>query len=339
MNDRVRWGILGPGGIARSFAKGLGAVPDADLVAVGSRSEDRARELAEAFEVPRHYGSYDALVADPEVDVIYIATIHPAHKENLLLAIEAGKAVLCEKPFTMNAAEAKEVIAAARAKGVFVMEGMWTHFLPAIRKVREWIADGGIGDVRMLVADFGYRTGWDPDNDRAVNPDLGGGALLDVGCYPIHFAWKVFGGPPAEVTSAAHVGETGVDEQSATVFSYSDGGLAILSSAVRTRTNAEAWIFGTEGRIHVPSPFYCGTRAVRYPRKGEPEKFEQLHRANGFEYEAEEVMRCLRQGVIESELMPLDETLAILQTMDGLRESWGVSYAADRATVGTAPNL
>lgn len=163
MAKSIRWGILGPGDIARVFAKGLSFLPDAELVAVGSRSMERAKKFAEEFEVPHPHGSYGELVRDPDVDVIYVCTPHPFHKENSLLALNAGKAVLCEKPFTINAKEAEEVISVARKKKLFVMEAMWTRFLPVMEKVREWLSEGVIGEVRMLSAQVGFRSGWNPE--------------------------------------------------------------------------------------------------------------------------------------------------------------------------------
>jgi predicted dehydrogenase len=198
---RIRWGILGTGRIAGQFARGLAALDDAELVAVGSRAAQTAAEFADEHGVPHRHASYADLAADPDLDAIYVATPHPFHKGNSLLCLGAGKAVLCEKPFTINAAEAEEVVAAARGQGRFLMEAMWTRFVPAAARVRELLAEGAIGEVRMLRADFGYRAGIDP-NGRLFNLALGGGALLDVGVYTVSFASMVFGAQPSQITSA-----------------------------------------------------------------------------------------------------------------------------------------
>ena len=175
----IRWGILGPGSIANQFAKGLQAAPDGQLVAVGSRDLQRAEAFAEQYDAPNRHGSYEELVADPEVDAIYVATPHPFHKENSILCLEAGKAVLCEKPFTVNAAEAAEIVAVARAKKVFLMEAMWSRYLPIIVQVRKWLDEGAIGEPLQVNADFGFRAGVNPEG-RLFSPALAGGALLDV---------------------------------------------------------------------------------------------------------------------------------------------------------------
>jgi predicted dehydrogenase len=328
MRSTVGWGIVGPGDIARKFATALSVLPDAKLVAVGSRSQERADQFGEEFHVPHRYGSYDELFLDPAVDVVYIATLHPQHKDHTQRALQAGKAVLCEKPFTINAAEAQAVIELARRKQLFVMEAMWTHFLPVIAQVRAWVAQGAIGEARMIAASFGFRTGWDPIGDRALNPVLGGGALLDVGCYTLAFAQKIFGSAPQKCLSLAYLGETGVDEQSVAVLDYGGGRLASLSSAVRTRIPDEARILGTEGDIYIPH-FWRATKAT-LARPRQPEEIVEIaHEGNGYNYQAAEVMRCLRQGRTESEIWPLQETLSVMKTMDDLRKQWGLIYPSE----------
>jgi len=321
---KFRWGILGPGNIAKKFATGLQALDDAELVAVGSRSKERADAFADQFKAPRRYGSYEALVNDPDVDAIYVATPHPFHKENSILCLEAGKAVLCEKPFAINQREAQAVIDVARRKRVFLMEAMWTRFLPATLKVREWITSGAIGQVQMMSADFGFRANVNPQG-RLFNLHLGGGGLLDVGIYPISYASMVFGAQPKKISSQAHIGETGVDEQAAMVFGYESGGMALLSCAVRTRTPQDARILGTDGMITVPPMFWNATKAT-LSASGKTEAIDLPHKGNGYEYEAAEVARCVRAGKIESEGLPHAETLAIMQTLDAVRAQWGLKY-------------
>jgi len=323
MVDPINWGILGTGSIAKKFAAGLTALSDAKLVAVGSRKQETADAFADEFDVPNRHASYEALADDPDVDVIYVATPHTFHKASSILCLEAGKAVLCEKPFTINAAEAEELIGVARERGVFLMEAMWSRFLPTLCKARELLAEGAIGEPRMLAADFGFRAGVDPER-RLFNPALGGGALLDVGVYCVSLASMVFGGPPARIASLATLGETGVDEQSAFILGHDNGELAVLYTAVRTQTGHEARIMGTEGHIHIPA-FWHAT-GLTLSSGGEQKQIDAPFEGNGYNYEAAEVMECLRAGRRESDVMPLDETLSIMQTLDRIREQWGLKY-------------
>jgi predicted dehydrogenase len=324
LSDKIRWGILGTGNIAKKFIEGLNYLPDAEVTAVGSRSIDSANRFGDLFDIPHRHASYEALANDPEVDVIYIGTPHSLHKENGLLCLEAGKAVLCEKPFTINAAEAEAMIQLARQKKLFLMEAMWTRFLPAIIKLRQLLAEGVIGDVNMLTADLGFRAEVKPQG-RLFNPALGGGALLDVGVYAVSFASLIFG-TPARVTSLGHLGETGVDEQGAILLGYAGGRLAILYSAIRTSTPGEAILMGTKGRLKVHAPIFRPPQ-LTLSLPGQPDQvIETPCESIGFNYEAAEVMRCLRAGKTESEIMPLDETLSIMKTMDQIRAQWGLKY-------------
>jgi predicted dehydrogenase len=324
MEKTIRWGILGPGNIAHRFAEGLSVLADAELIAVGSRSSERADKFANEFSIPHRHGSYVDLANDPDVDAIYVATPHPFHKEYTILCLEAGKAVLCEKPLAVNAQQAREMVECARESRKFLMEAMWTRFLPAMVKVREWLAEGAIGEARMLTADFGFRSGWNPEG-RLLNPELAGGALLDVGVYTVAMAHMVFDGSPSRITSMAHIGETGVDEQSAILLGYDSGQLAMLSCAVRTSTPQDARIMGTEGSIHIPG-FWHTTSATLYASGKNAERIEMPFEGNGYNYEAAEVMRCLRGGKLESDITPLDESLSIIETMDKVRAQWGLKY-------------
>ena len=322
-SETIHWGILGPGTIAKQFATGLQAVSGAKLLSVGSRSQEKADAFADQYGAPKRHASYEALASDPDVDVIYIATPHPGHKAAALLCIEHGKAVICEKPFTINAKEAEEVITAARAKGVFVMEAMWSRFFPAMAHVRKLIADGAIGDVRLLQADFGFRTDVNPAS-RLFNLALGGGGLLDVGVYPISLASMLFG-TASQVTGLANLGETGVDEQAAIVLGYPGGQIASLTTGIRINTPHEAFILGSEGHIKLHSPWWKpATMTVN--SGGKSEEVTVPYESVGMNYEAEEVNRCLRAGKTESAIIPLDETLAIMMTMDTLRSQWGLKY-------------
>lgn len=325
----VRWGILGPGAIAHKLAQSVQASTTGNvLVAVGSRDQARADAFAEKYGIPHSHGSYEALCADPDVDVVYVCTPHPMHKEHCLLAIAAGKHVLCEKPFTINRAEAQEVVDAARAKGVFLMEAMWSRFFPMMATLRERIAAGTIGDIRMVHADFGFRAEYNPEG-RLFKPELGGGALLDVGVYAVHFA-SYFLGTPDRVTGLATLCGTGVDEQSAFVLGHPSGALAVLSTAVRTNTHYEADILGTNGRIRVHSSWYHPVRATVFANGAEPEELTFPEPPVGFVYQVDETNRCLREGRAESNILPLDESLDIMGTMDTLRAGWGITYPSER---------
>ena len=324
---RTRWGILSTGNIAKKFAEGLTAVEDAELVAVGSRSQEKADQFGDQFKIPRRHAGYEALAADPDVDAIYVATPHPFHMDDTLLCLKHGKAVLCEKPFAINVAQAEKMIAFARRKKVFLMEAMWTHYFPAMAKVRELIAQGAIGEVRLAKADFCFRAKLNPEG-RLFNPHLGGGALLDVGVYTLAFAHMVFNKGPASLSSTAHLGQTKVDEQCAMILGYKGGAMAVLTCAVRTNAPHEAVIYGTDGWIRIPPLFWQPDRIVVC--RGNKEKeltFPRL--GNGYSYEAVEVGRCLRQGKLQSDIMPHAKTLSIMRTMDALRKQWRLKYPGE----------
>ncbi len=328
MGITTRWGIISTGRIAGDFAEALALSPNAELVAVGSRSTETAEAFGKRFSIPRRYASYEALADDPDVDAVYVATPHPFHMENSLLCLRAGKAVLCEKPFSINAIEAEAMIRTARSENLFLMEAMWTRYLPVMVKVRQLLADGAIGDVRMLQANFGFRTDLNPQG-RLFDLHLGGGALLDVGVYTVSLASMVFGGPPTQIASMAHLGETGVDEQSALVLGYDQGQLAVLTCAVRTNTPHEAVILGNDGSIKINAPWWKSESLIL----SRPDKDDQLLETpiagHHFQYEAAEVMKCLRSGKTESETMPLDETLDIMRTLDSIRSQWGLKYPGE----------
>ena len=326
MPKKIRWGILGPGGIAHKFTDAVKAIPDAEIVAVGSRDLRRADAFADTFDVPHRHGSYVELANNPEIDVIYVATPHPFHKECAMLCLAAGKAVLCEKPLTVDADQAEALIACAREHKQFLMEAMWTRFIPIMVQVREWLADGVIGEPRMLTADFGNRVVLTAENmkGRLFALELGGGALLDIGVYTVSLASMVFGAP-TQITSMAHIGETGVDEQAAVLLSYNAGQIASLSCAITTQTSQDARIFGTKGSIYIPN-FARATSATLEIFGKEPLQIEIPFTDNGFEYQIIEVINCLRAGKLESDVMPLDESLSIIKTMDTVREQWGLKY-------------
>ncbi len=319
----INWGILGPGAISTKFATGIAAVPDAQITAVGSRDPNRAKKFAKDFNIPKFYGNYAQLATDPKIDIVYIGTPHSFHKEHTLLCLNAGKHVLCEKPFAINATEAKEMIVVARDKGLFLMEAMWSRYLPTLVKTRALIAAGKIGDVRMIQADFGFRAGVNPEG-RLFNPKLGGGALLDVGIYPLSLAHMILG-TPNQIKSLAEIGSTGVDEQTAFILGYDSGELAVLSTAVRTNTPHEATIIGTEGWIRIHSPWWISD-TLTLKSGGKEQTIPCPYEGNGYNYEAIEAGNCLRTGKLESEIMPLAETLALMSILDEIRAQIGLRY-------------
>jgi predicted dehydrogenase len=329
MAEKIRWGIIGTGNIARQFARGLAVVPDAELVAVGSRTQASADAFAELFSVPHRHATYEALAEDPQVDVVYVATPHNLHCANSLLCLEAGKAVLCEKPFTINAAEAAQVIDRAREKGLFLMEAMWTRFLPALVRLRELLTTGTIGPVHLLAADLGFRAQFDPKS-RLFDSQLGGGALLDLGVYPVSLASMVFGAP-ACLTGLAYLGATGVDEQAGVVLGYDAGRLAVIYMSIRAETSREAILMGSSGQIRVHAPIFMPAGPTLSLVDQTDQVLDLPFTGNGYNYEAVEVMDCMRAGQTECAVMPLDETLSIMQTMDQIRAQWGLKYPMEIA--------
>lgn len=327
----IRWGIIGAGRISSVFATALNSMKDTKLVAVASRDLSRAEEFAERFQIEKAYGSYEELVNDPEVDVIYIGTPHPEHKANAALCISHGKAVLCEKSFTLNGKDSRYLINLAKEHKVFLMEAMWTKFLPITKRVKEWLKEGRIGEIKHLKVPFGFQAEFDPES-RLYNPELGGGALLDVGVYPITYVIHMLERLPDQILSSAVLGATGVDEQNVILMKFNNGILADISSAVSAEIGHDAEIIGTQGRIYVPS-FWCAEDAMLYDTANElVETCELPFPVNGYVYEAEEVNRCIRDGLLESELLPLQDTLDIMDLMDGLRAEWGLTYPQERAT-------
>lgn len=322
--SRIRWGFLGAGGIARRFGVGMQAVADAELFAVGSRTEEKRQLLAAQFDIPRQYATYEELVADPEVDVIYVATPHNFHHPHSLMALEAGKPVLCEKPFAINVREAAEIAAVAKQRDLFLMEAMWTRYIPIIREVKRLVQAGAIGDLTMLIADFGGRSA-EPPRGRLASPDLGGGALLDLGVYPVSFASYLFATAPTRIATLGHVA-AGVDVRNGILLGYPEGQIAIGYSSIRDRTPQEAILTGSQGEIRIPHPWWLADRCRLTVDGQEPRTITAELIANGFAHEIREVNRCLRAGLKESPDMPVAETLAIMGTLDALRAQWGLRY-------------
>lgn len=325
----VGWGILATGGIARLFARDLVAHGHR-IAAVGSRSEDRARDFAQEFDIPAAYGSYEELVADAAVDVVYVATPHTLHAANAIAALDRGRHVLVEKPFTLNAAEARQVAEHAAARGLLVMEAMWTRFLPHMRFVREVIADGRIGEVRSVHADHTQLLTSDPTH-RLNDPALGGGALLDLGAYPLAFVHDLLG-PPEEVHAQAVLRDTGVDASVAAVLRHPGGALSTAYTSMETRGANRAVVLGTDGRIEIDRVWYTPSSVSVYDARDQLiDRFEQPVSGRGMQYQAAEVERCLAAGMTVSPLLPPEESVAIMVTMDRIRELVGVRYPQDQA--------
>lgn len=328
MGEVVRWGILSTGHISGKFAEALQRLPGAELCAVASRDPERASSFAREHGIPRAHASYAELAQDPGVDVVYVGTPHTFHRENSLLCMRAGKAVLCEKAFAINAREAEEMIRVAREEDVFLMEALVTRHIPLVKKFLEWIREGRIGEVRMVKASFCKRGSFS-SRQRHLNPALGGGSLLDLGIYVISFASMIFGRPPEKVTGFGHLGTLGSDEQGAALLQYDRGEIADLSFALRTNAVNEAYILGTEGHIKVDELFSLPRKASLVIDGKAEEVIEDASTGDGLAFEALEVMRCLKAGLRESPFMPLEESLQIMRIMDRIRAPWGLTYAND----------
>jgi predicted dehydrogenase len=320
----IRWGIIGAGRIADTFAQDLTLLPDAELVAVGSRRPGGADEFATKFAVPHRHASYEELAVDPDVDVVYVATPHPMHVDDSLLAIGAGKAVLCEKPFTVNAGEAERVVRAARERGTFLMEAMWTRFLPHMVQLRAWLAEGVLGDVQAVYADHGQLFPVETES-RGYAPELAGGALLDLGVYPISLAAMVLGRPSA-VTAVSEPAMTGVDLQTSMLFRHSGGAQAVLTCTMAANSPVRAAVVGTRARVEIDSVWYRPTTMRLIDKDRVLRTYDEPVAGRGMQFEAAEVGRCLRAGRLESDVLSLEESISIMETMDEVRRQIGLRY-------------
>ncbi len=322
--QNVRWGILGLGGIAATFAADLPLVPGAELAAVASRDQATADAFAERHGFARAHGSYPALAADDEVDVVYIATPHAYHHAGAMMCVEAGKAVLVEKPITLDLASAAQLVEAARDRGVFLMEAMWMRCNPAIRKAAELVDEGAIGWVSSIHADFGLQGPFAAEH-RLRAPELGGGALLDLGVYPIHLAHLIMG-RPVSVQAWAHLTPERVDEHTGVLLGWQSGAVAALTCSINGASKNGASITGTDGRIDIP-PTFMVPRSFTLERPNRaPETFEFDFPGNGYQFEAAEVQRCLAAGELESPLVPHETSLEVMNLLDSIREQIGVFY-------------
>lgn len=315
---KIKWGIIGLGNIANKFAQAVTKMEDCQLLAVASRTKEKAEEFGHKYGVTgeKCYGTYEELVKDEEVEVIYIALPHSMHKEISMLCLKNKKAVLCEKPVTLNEAEVLEVIQCAKENRTFFMEAMKTRFLPVHTKVKELIEQGTIGEVRLLQADFGFYETFDPEN-RLFNPELGGGALLDVGIYPISYSAFLLGNSPLSIKSSVYIGKTGVDENITVNLSYENGVEAQLYGAINLNTKREANIIGTKGIICVPR-FSSGDRLI-LKVEGKEEIYDFPFEINGFEYQIREVNNCLKDGKLESGIMSWKDSIEVMKILDKVK--------------------
>lgn len=327
--QEIRWGILGCGWIANTFATSLKALENGRILAGASRTPNRARDFAEQHALDRYYTTYEALVSDPDIDAVYVATTHNFHYENVKLCLEHNKHVLCEKPFTVNAEQSRALISLVRGKGLFMMEALWTRFLPAILKLQQLLAEQVIGDVQTVYCNFCLGVDVPPEH-RLRNIELAGGALLDLGIYPISMADIVFGRKPDRILSSATVDRiTGVDEHSYYLFEYDSGQKAVLSASASQAAPFEATICGKKGYIRVPH--FLGAKELQIHRTGaEPDVLHfPFTEEENFKYEIAHAMECIAAGKMESEIMPLAKSLEIMETMDTLRRQWNLTYPGE----------
>ena len=322
----IRWGVIGPGAIAVGFGDAMSMVDGGEIVAVASRAAARAEAYGDRFAIPRRYADYTALAEDPDVDAVYVATPQSRHRDDTLMLLEAGKHVLCEKPFALNAAQGTEMVEAARRRGVFLMEAIWSRFLPAYRHLVDLVGDGRIGQPIFVEADFGFRRSFDPE-DRLFRLDLGGGGLLDLGIYPLQLCTLLLG-PIEHVAAEGVLGGTGVDEQVAAVLRHSNGTLGVIKAALRVAMTCTARISGTDGVIEIPALMHC-PKSLRLLSPSGIEEFDGSYEGNGLRFEIEEVHRCLVEGRTESATMSLDQTLELAGTLDAIRAQIGLVFPGE----------
>jgi predicted dehydrogenase len=328
----IKWGILGTGRIAKIFAADLQLAEDCELVAVGSRSQAAADEFAGQFAVKHAYASYEELVKDPDVDVIYIATPHHLHYECTLLCLNHNKAVLCEKPFAMNARQAIEMIDLAKEKKLFLMDALWTKFHPHFIKTQEMVQEGKLGEIRSVLVNFGFKPE-PPVNPRLFEPSMGGGTLMDIGIYNVFVTMSILG-KPDHIDAVMTPASTGVDEQCAILFRYSNGAMAQLFSTFSSNLATDADICGSEGRIRLTTRFYEPSATVEfYNKRVDSKEIIEVHKEGGagYQYEARHVNDCLRKGLTESPVITFAATIELMETLDKIRAIAGIHYPTDKA--------
>ena len=329
-DEKIRWGIIGTGRIARAFAEGLKFTTNGVFKAIASRDYERAKLFAKEWNIDLAFGSYQEIAGSDEVDAIYIATPHSSHAENSILCMQGGKAVLCEKPFAVNTKEVESMISESKSQNVLLMEGMWSRFPPLMDLLRDWLDSGKLGEVRTLHADFGFLPKDRNPQGRLFNPELAGGSLLDLGIYPISLASMILG-KPSRIETIANIGETGVDEQAAFLFSYTKGEIAMLLSSLECETRQEAFISGSLGNVRIHKQCWKPQKMTFTETNGSNvDTIEMPFTGNGFNYEAESFGNLLLDGKKESPIMPLNESLEIMRQMDQIRRKWNLVYPMDK---------
>ena len=321
--SNFKWGVLGPGGIAKAFAEDLKLLQGHSIEAVGSRSLGNAQGFSDSFG-GTPYGSYEELVHDSQVDAIYVATPHPAHKENVILALNAGKPVLCEKPFSVNARDAQEMVDAAARNNCALMEAMWARFLPHYAKVREIVASGVLGKIHTIQADHGQRLA-DRNIPRLVEPELAGGALLDLGIYPVSFAHMILGNP-ASITASAVLTDKGVDAQTSMIFDYSDGAQAVLNTTMIEQTPCRAVVAGLNGWLEIDRTFYNPASMCVVLNDGTVTEYPNTYQGHGLREQAEVFKQLVLSGNKQSEILNWKNTIDIMRTLDKVRDQIGLKY-------------
>ncbi|MGB5429545.1 Gfo/Idh/MocA family protein [Eudoraea sp.] len=327
MKEKIRWGIVGLGNIAQKFADDLKLLADGELTAVASRDIQKANRFREFNKARYAFGSYQELFNCSEVDVVYIATPHTSHAELSIMAMNAGRNVLCEKPMGINRGEVEKMIACARMNKVFLMEALWSRFNPSIKKVKELVDEGSIGDIKYLRADFSFYALDRDEKGRLLNPALAGGSLLDIGIYPIFLAYLILGYPEKILTSSK-LYKTGVDIQTSMIFEYSNA-QAVLYSGLSSNSEMKAEISGSEGTIYL-APRWHEAQEYSVEKNDKVEKVQLPTRGKGYEYEIEEVHQCLRNGRIESDSWTLKNSTDLIRIMDDIRKQTGVVFPFEK---------
>lgn len=324
----IKWGIIAPGIIANDFAESMKAVQNSEIIAVASRDINKAQKFTRLHNIKNAYGSYEELCKNNDIDIVYIASPHNFHKSHAKLAMKYGKSVLCEKPVTVNHDDCLELVNMAREKNLFFMEAMWMRFMPVIQEVKKQIIDGVIGDILRIEVDFSYRANFDP-NHRIFNPDLAGGALLDIGIYPLSFSLFILGKLPITFEGECAIGETEIDEQGSIILKFDDNEIAICTFGTRVNGDRKAVIRGTNGRIELNREYYMATEADIITDKGST-KISIPHRSHGYEWEIEATNKCIKENIIECSIMPHQDSLDQLSIMDELRRRWGIKYPFEK---------
>lgn len=324
MEKTIKWGIIGTGYIAQKFAEGLTVVNNSKLQAVGSRNIETARKFGEKYNIPNVYGSYEELASDPDVDVVYVATPHNLHLSNTLMCLENGKHVLCEKPFAVNGVQVRKMIEKAKEKNLFLMEAMWSRFIPNVLKAKELITNGTIGEVKFLKSDFGVNFPFDP-NHRIFSRELIGGSLMDIGIYPVFLSLFLLG-KPKKINATAGIGSTLVDNTCSMGFSYDKDLVSVLYSTSIAKTDVTSEIHGTKGKIIFDEWWFTPVPMHHIDEHGNKHSYNFDFKGNGYNYEAEEVVNCLLQGKKQSDKMSWEDSLLLIDTLDEIRKQCGIVY-------------